>query len=139
MILHYRKTVKLLGWFALGLVASALAAIIAISVAHAGQEGFAWDYPVGTNVTGFRGYCGAASGTYATAPAWTVPAANKTATVTLPAGRQYCVVRAYDALGESGNSNEVTLIERPGNLRVTVVTVRWDEENRRVTMTWRSE
>jgi hypothetical protein len=122
-----------------GTVALVIIAGLMASLANAGQEGLAWDYPAGTNITGFKGYCGAAKGVYGATPVWTVPAANKTVTITLPGGRQYCVVRAYDAEGESGNSNELALLERPGNLRTTIVVVRWDEENRRVTMTWRSE
>jgi len=94
--------------------------------ANAGSETLQWEYPVGTSVTGFKGYCGTATGQYAATPAWTVAASSKTATVTFPAARQYCVVRAYDSAGESGNSNEVTFLERPTNLHLTLLLV-WDE------------
>lgn len=93
--------------------------------AGAAQESFAWDYGTGT-ITGFKFYCSATAGSYPATPLATTTAAVKQVTVTLPAGRQYCVVRAYDAAGESGNSNEVSVLERPSNLRV-VVSLVWDE------------
>ena len=95
--------------------------------ANAGSETLIWEYPTGTTITGFKGYCGTSAGQYSATPTWTVAASSKTATVTFPAARQYCVVRAYDATGESGNSNEVTFLERPTNLHLTLLLV-WDEE-----------
>lgn len=136
------KMISQAGKWAIILTAGSVAFVVLAflaTLAHAGQESLAWDYPAGANVSGFKGYCGTASKQYAAAPAWTVAATARTVTATLPAGRVYCIVRAYDALGESGDSNEITLIERPTNLRVTIVTVKWDEENRRVSFTWRSE
>lgn len=115
-------------WLAFGLLA------VGTQLTHAGQESLAWDYTAGATVTGFKGYCGTVSGQYAAQPAWTVGAQVRTVTATFPAGRQYCVVRAYDAAGESGNSNEVTFIERPGNLRLTV-TMTWNEQLQRYVLT----
>lgn len=98
------------------------------SSALADQYALQWDY--GTNpISGFKLYCGTATGVYPATPAATLPATTKTATVTVPAGtRQFCVVRAYDAVAESPNSNEVNLYGRPDaptNLRVTL-TLTWN-------------
>ena len=107
-------------------ILACLLALLALPAsAAAAQETFAWDYGAGA-ITGFKFYCGTAPGAYGTTPLATTTATVKQVTVTLPAGRQFCVVRAYDATGESGNSNEVSVLERPSNLRV-VVSLVWDD------------
>lgn len=100
---------------------AAVAALLLSNVtAHAGQQGFAFDYPAGATVTGFKLYCGTATKTYNAAPAATVAGNVRAITATFPAGRQFCSLAAYDAAGDSPFSNEVTFIEAPGNLRLVV-------------------
>lgn len=85
--------------------------------AFAGQTTLAWDYPTDANHTGFRVFCGRTAATISATPVADVGATLRTASVSLPNGRNYCVARAYDAVGESANSNAVTFIDRPTNMR----------------------
>lgn len=111
-------------WFPAALVISIGAALFFLcallwGVAWSAQQSLAWDYGA-TPVTGFKLYCGTVSRTYAASPVATVNASVKTAAVTFPQGRQYCAVRAYDAAGESPDSNEVTFIDAP-TLRLALI------------------
>ena len=102
-----------------------LAAIV--TSAYAAQVAFAWDAPVGGGATGYKLYCGSATGVYG-APV-DVPGATLTKTVTLNGGPNFCAVTAYNAVAESAKSNEVSVPLPPGsppNLRFTV-TLAWDD------------
>lgn len=102
----------------------------------AAQVSAQWDYPAGTSITGFKLYCSTTSGTWPGTPTATTPAATKTANITFT-GRTYCVVRAYDAVGESGDSNILALLEAPGNLRTASQSVQFDPATEKVAMTAR--
>ena len=98
---------------------------IAVGQAHAAQIALAWDASAGA--TGYKVYCGTATGVYA-APVDVAAALTKT--VTLNPGSNYCAVTAYNAVAESAKSNELAIPLPPGvpgNLRFTV-TLTWNEQ-----------
>ena len=104
-----------------------LATMAIVTSAYAAQVAFAWDAPVGGGATGYKLYCGSATGVYG-APV-DVPGAVLTKTVTLNGGPNFCAVTAYNAVAESAKSNEVSVPLPPGsppNLRFTV-TLAWDD------------
>lgn len=111
----------------IGLLAM-LVSMAIVTSAYAAQVSFAWDAPVGGGATGYKLYCGSATGVYG-APADVPGAATLTKTVTLNAGPNFCAVSAYNAVSESAKSNEVSVPLPPGtppNLRFTV-TLAWDD------------
>jgi hypothetical protein len=100
---------------------------VLVTSAYAAQVSFAWDAPVGGGATGYKLYCGSATGVYG-APV-DVPGATLTKTLTLNGGPNFCAVTAYNAVAESAKSNEVSVPLPPGappNLRFTV-TLAWDD------------
>lgn len=56
---------------------------------------------------GYKVYVSTTAGTYGTTPKATTTS-NATTITQVGAGKYYAVVRAYNAIGESANSNEVT-------------------------------
>ncbi len=98
--------------------------------ASAEQKSFEWD-PVTQDiegntisVSGYRLYLSNATGAYPNPAAATVATPSATVNVTAP-GTYFAVVRAYNAVGESANSNEVSFViapkppRAPGNLKKT--------------------
>lgn len=98
--------------------------------ASAEQKNFEWD-PVTQDiegntiaVTGYRLYLSNTTGAYPNPAAITVATPTASVNVTAP-GTYYAVVRAYNAVGESANSNEVSFViapkppRSPGNLKKT--------------------
>lgn len=80
--------------------------------AVAGEVTLAWNASVGINIAGYRGFEHSGGGYDFNAPAWDV--AGLTATVTLPDGKHWFVVRAVNSIGdESGNSNEAYINDGP--------------------------
>lgn len=89
----------------------AIACCAAVS-AQAEIYNLAWDYPASPVPvpSGFKTYCGDATGVYTTTPLGTAGSTARTMQVTTPTGStKFCVLRAFDAYGESPNSNEITL------------------------------
>jgi len=96
--------------------------------AFAEQKGFEWD-PVTLDiegntivVTGYRLYLSNTTGAYPNPAAVTVATPSATVNVIAP-GTYFAVVRAYNAVGESANSNEVSFViahkppRAPANLK----------------------
>lgn len=103
--------------------------LFAIS-AFAETKTFEWE-PVTTDiegntitVTGYKLYLSNTSGTYPNPAAVTVATPSASVNV-IPPGTYYAVVRAYNNVGESANSNEVSFIiapkppRSPNNLKKT--------------------
>lgn len=89
----------------------AVACLAALS-AQAEVYNLAWDYPASPVPVpdGFKTYCGDATGNYTTTPLGTATSTARVMQVTTPVGsRKFCVLRAFDAYGESANSNEIVL------------------------------
>lgn len=80
-------------------------------------ETLQWDYPSGVAIQGFNLYCAKPGDAWPSLPTVSVPAVARQATVQTQLGRVNCIVKAYDQDGESGNSNVVSYVERPTNLR----------------------
>ena len=81
---------------------------------------FAWDAPTQGTPLGYRLYPSLVSGNYTGS---TPVQAGTVLTFTTPCARgQYWIVRAFDAVGESGNSNEVQIpaLGEPKALRITL-------------------
>jgi hypothetical protein len=86
------------------------------SLATAEVYNLAWDYPASPSPIpdGFKTYCGDTSGNYSTTPLGAVGSTARAMQVTTPAGStKWCVLRAFDAYGESANSNEIKLAVPP--------------------------
>lgn len=93
-----------------------------------------WDYGTTTGITGFKLYCTPTNGTWPGTPTATIPVASpKQANFTFT-GRQWCTVRAYDATGESSNSNVLALLEGPTGLRVASLSVQFNPTREKVTI-----
>lgn len=107
--------------------------VVGIAGGWAAQANLQWDYGQTTGFSGFKGYCSATSGTWPATASFTTGPTVKTAQVTYT-GRVYCVVRAFDATGESADSNVLTFIERPTNLREASQSVSFDPSRERVAM-----
>ena len=115
-------------WLGVVCVFAMLVSMAIVTSAYAAQVSFAWDAPVGGGATGYKLYCGSATGVYG-APVDVPGAATLTKTLTLNAGPNFCAVSAYNAVSESAKSNEVSVPLPPGtppNLRFTV-TLAWDD------------
>jgi hypothetical protein len=106
-----------------------LAALLcAAGIASAEVYNLQWDYPANPQPvpSGFKSYCGDVTGTYASSPAGTAGATVRTMQLTTPAGStKFCIVKAFDAYGESTPTNEVKLAvppkpPAPTNLRATM-------------------
>jgi len=96
----------------------ALILTLVASPVFAEQKTFAWD-AVTTDiegntivVTGYRLYIGTATGVYPSPPAATVTTTTGAVNVTVP-GTYFAIVRAYNNVGESANSNEVSFVIAP--------------------------
>ena len=82
---------------------------------------FVWDAPAQGTPLGYRLYPSMVSGNYTGS---TPVQAGNVLTFTTPCARgQFWIVRAFDAVGESGNSNEVQIpaLGEPKALRITVI------------------
>ena len=79
-------------------------------LAAAADVKLAWDASASANIAGYRLYYGPASKAYTAS----VTTPNLTHTLSLPSGKYYFAVTAYDANGnESDYSNEVSTIVKP--------------------------
>lgn len=100
-------------------IMAALCLLMASAAYADGTITFVWNASTGKNVTGYRLYQRTADRAYVS-PAWEGP--GLTCAVTVPDGTYLYVARAYNAAGESGNSNEITVVVSslpptpPGNL-----------------------
>lgn len=97
------------------------------TIALAESVKFAWDPPPGeAPVSGYKLYISPISGVYGP-PVSTVPSTSKTYTFLVPLNMQgtfFVTVTAYNSVGESERSNEISFITKPkpqaaNNLRVS--------------------
>lgn len=103
-----------------------LAALLIASPAWAQQAAtFVWDASTGGGAPdGYKLYISQTAGSYGTTAAATVT--GTTHTITVPVGKHYAVVTAYNSSGESAKSNEVMFESKllapgvPAGLKVTV-------------------
>ena len=96
----------------------AIALLLVALPAFAEQKSFEWDAVTKDiegntiTVTGYRLYISNATGAYPNPAAATVATPSATVNVTA-IGTYFAIVRAYNAVGESANSNEVSFIIAP--------------------------
>ncbi len=86
------------------------------TIAFAESVKFVWDAPVGDiPVTGYKLYISPTSGVYGP-PVSTVLSTSKTYTFYIPTNMQgvfFVTVTAYNSVGESERSNEISFIPKP--------------------------
>lgn len=135
-----RKPACFSGFWALAVLAAASLCSVPVFAAPVGVQ---WDWTGPSPITGFRLYCGSASGAHGTAAVATVNAAARSATLNLAQTgyapvSHYCVARAYTTspADESADSNELKIdlaavpIPPPTNFRPLALTVIIDGEGR---------